>query len=219
LGKELDFDVCVPVTSPSSSTSLLERLCLGMLLKLQNPATIFELGTYRGATTLFLFKNISEGAKLYSFDIPNDIGKARTLDRTKLISLKDWSLEDDFCRDFFPKSDRVIQVYADLMEVDWEYIRELPKPDFVFVDAYHSYEACLRDTKNIIGWVGDEAMVVWHDASWKKFVFLENNYGVHSSIVDGTSSEAISYTFRIKDTTLMVRSKAHEALFRRNLVR
>jgi hypothetical protein len=95
---------------------------------------------------------------------------------------------------------------------------ELPKPDFVFIDAYHSYEACLRDTKNILSWVGDEAMVDWYDVCWKKFIFLENNYGVHSSIVDGTSPEAIPYTFRIKDTTLMVRSKAHEALFRRDLV-
>ena len=176
------------------------------------------MGTYRGATTRFIFKNASEGAKLYSFDIPNDIGKAHTLDRTKLINLEDRKLEDEFCRDFFPRSDRVSQVYADLMQVDWKYIRELPKPDFVFIDAYHSYEACLRDTKNIISWVSDEAMVVWHDTSWKKFVFSENNYGVHSSIVHGTSPEAVSYTFRIKDTTLMVRSKAHGALFGRNLV-
>ena len=217
LGNELRFDITVPVTAPASSTSLLEKMCLGMLLKLHNPLTIFEFGTYRGATTCLLFKNAVEVAKIYSFDIPSEIENARWLDRTKFIRLEESNLRDDLQREFFPKSDNVTQVYADLMQVDWKYIKELPKPDFVFIDELHSYEACLRDSENLINWVGDEAMIVWHDATWRKFIYLEANYGVHSSIVAATSPAAIPYTFRIKDTSLMVRSKAHQAIFERNL--
>ena len=217
LGPELGFDVRVPVTSFSRSTTPLEKLCLGLLLKLQNPATIFEFGTYRGATTLLLFKNSSTGARLFSFDIPSDIDRAHDVDRGKLINLSDGGLRDDFSREFFPKSRRVKQVYADLREVDWAYIRELARPDFIFIDADHSYEGCLRDSRHIIGWVGEEAMVVWHDASWKNFYHREANYGVHASIVDATSPDAVDYTFRIKDTSLIVRSKQHAALFKRHL--
>ena len=217
LGAELDFDVRVPVTSFSRSTSPLEKLCLGLLLKLQDPVTIFEFGTYRGATTRLLFKNASDQARLFTFDIPSDIDRGRNLDRTKLIDLAACGLEDGFRREFFPEAERVKQVYADLREVDWAYIRELAKPDFIFIDADHSYEGCLRDSQHVIDWVGDEAMVVWHDASWKNFYHLEANYGVHASIVHATSPDAVHYTFRIKDTSLMVRSKQYADLFKRHL--
>jgi hypothetical protein len=217
LGADLKFDVTVPVASFSRSTIAQEKLCLGMFLKLQDPDTLFEFGTYRGATTLLLFKNASERAHLFSFDIPSDIDSSPSVDRSGFIDLQASGLKDDFPREFFPFSDRVRQIYADLTVVDWAHIRALPKPGFVFIDADHSYEGCLRDTRNILEWVGDDAMVVWHDASWKKFNYIEGNYGVHTSIVEATSPDGRNYTFRVKDTTLIVRSKQHAALFRRHL--
>jgi predicted O-methyltransferase YrrM len=217
LSLELNYDVTIPATPFSRSTSLLEKLCLATLLKLDNPETIFEFGTYRGATTLLLLKNAPEQTRLFTFDIPSDIDKSASLDRTRLINLQESGLKDDFFRESLPRSDRVTQVYADLLKVDWKYIRELPRPAFVFIDANHSYEGCYRDTRNIIDWVGDEATIVWHDASWRSFIYVENKYGVHRSIVDATSPQARDYTFRIKDTTLMVRSRRQQALFKRHL--
>ena len=218
LGAGLKFDVTVPVVSFSRSTIAEEKLCLGMFLKLQDPDTIFEFGTYRGATTLLLFKNASERARIFSFDIPSDIDSSPSIDRSDFIDLQANGLKDSFSREFIPRSDRVRQIYADLTAVDWKRIRALPEPGFVFIDADHSYEGCLRDTRNILEWVGDDAMVVWHDASWKKFNYIEGNYGVHASIVEATPPDARTYTFRIKNTTLIVRSKQHASLFRRHLL-
>ena len=91
-----------------------------------------------------MFRNASPTARLYSFDIPSDIESKPGLDRSRLIDLAATGLEDDFERDCFPVSDRAVQLYADLNRVDWAHIRALPKPDFVFIDADHSYEGCLR---------------------------------------------------------------------------
>lgn len=217
LGRSLNFDVALPIGAPSRSTMLLEKFCLGLLVQLQAPANLFEFGTYRGATTRVLFRNSQPAARLYSFDIPSDIDSQPGLDRTRLLDLDATGLRDDFERDCFPRSDRVIQIYADLNRVDWAHIRELPRPDFVFIDADHSYEGCLHDTQNVLDWVSDDAMVVWHDAAWKNFSYMEANYGVHASIVASTSAAARAYTFRVKDTTLIVRSKQHQALFAQHL--
>lgn len=217
LGREVAIDVTLPLASFSRSTTLIEKLCLGMLLRLDAPQTIFELGTYRGATTLLLFRNAPETARIFSFDIPAGIDRVPSLDRTRLLEPGTDGLEDGFERDFFPRSPRVRQVYADLGQVDWVHLRALGTPDFVFIDADHSYEGCLRDSRHILDWVGDEAMVVWHDASWRKFSYLEARYGVHASIVDATRPEALPYTFRIRDTSLLVRSRRHAALFQRHV--
>lgn len=216
LGRDLDFDVALPVSALARSTTLLEKLCLGLLLQLKGPQVIFEFGTYRGATTRLLFRNAPETARLWSFDIPSDIDSQSGLDRTRLIDLAAAGLRDDFERDCFPVSDRATQIYADLNRVDWAHVRALPKPDFVFIDADHSYEGCLRDTRNVLDWVGDDAMIAWHDAAWKNFACMEAQYGVHASIAAATSEAARAYTFRVKDTSLIVRSKAHAALFDRH---
>jgi hypothetical protein len=94
----------------------------------------------------------------------------------------------------------------------------LPKPDFVFIDADHSYEGCLRDTQNVLAWTGDQAMVVWHDAAWRNFSCIEANYGVHASVVAATAPEAHGYTFRLKGTSLIVRAPGHRALLRQHLL-
>lgn len=216
LGRELAFDVALPVGALARSTTLLEKLCLGLLVQLQRPSVLFEFGTYRGATTRLLFRNAPETARLWSFDIPSDIDSRPGLDRTRLIDLAAEGLRDDFERDCFPASEQATQMYADLNKVDWAGIRALPKPDFVFIDADHSYEGCLRDTENVLAWVGDEAMIAWHDAAWRNFACIEANYGVNASIAAATSEAARAYTFRVKDTSLIVRSKRHADLFRRH---
>lgn len=218
LGAELKSRVTVPVTDFARSTTLHEKLCLGVLLTLQEPKVILELGTFQGATTRLLFENASPETRLYSVDIPSDIDTAPGLDRTRLIDLDRDGLEDGLARPFFPRSERATQLYADLTRVDWAHLRRLPPPDFVLIDANHAYDACLRDSRHILDWVGDAAMIVWHDAMWKNFGSIEARYGVHASILEVTTPEALAYTLRIKDTSFVVRSRPHEALFRRHRV-
>lgn len=217
LGAALNLEVSMPLTAADRSTTLHEKLCLALLLRLQNPDTILELGTYRGATTQLLFRNAPERARLFTFDIPSDIDR-RDVDRSKPIHLAEAGLSDDFDREFVPRSERVIQLYADLNQVDWREIRTLPKPGFVFIDADHSYEGCLRDTQNVLAWAGDEAMVVWHDAAWRNFSCVEAHYGVHASVVAATPPEARGYTFRLSRTSLIVRAPRHRALLRQHLL-
>jgi predicted O-methyltransferase YrrM len=217
LGAALDLEVSMPLTAADRSTTAHEKLCLALLLKLQDPGTILELGTYRGATTQLLFRNAPEHARLFTFDVPSDIDR-RDVDRSRLIDLAQAGLADDFDREFVPQSERVTQLYADLTRVDWREIRILPRPDFVFIDADHSYEGCLRDTQNVLAWTGDEAMVVWHDAAWRNFDCIQANYGVHDSIVAATPPEARAYTFRLARTSLIVRAPRHQALLREHLL-
>ena len=207
LGAAAETPVSLPVSAGDRSTTVWEKICLALLLKLEDPETILELGTYRGATTRLLFSNASDHARLFTIDIPSDIGRV-PVDRRGLIDLETAGLADDFDRDFVPESDRVTQLYADLNAVDWREIRNLPKPDFVFIDADHAYEGCLRDTQNVLAWVGDTATVVWHDAAWRNFDCAEANYGVHASVVAATPPEARGFTFRLKDTSLIVRASA-----------
>lgn len=214
LGHALGGEVSLPFGALTRSTSPKEKLCLSLLLRLQKPEVIFELGTYRGGTTLLLFRNAPEDARIFSVDIPSDADAAPALDRARLIDLAASGLADPFERDLFPQSERVTQLYADLRRVDWAEMRALPRPDLVFIDADHSFEGCLRDTRGVLDWVSEDAMVVWHDAKWRNFKHMEAKYGVHASIVEATQPAERAFTFRVRDTSLIVRSRRHQALLR-----
>lgn len=137
--------------------SELRALCA--IAKWRRPHTVFEIGTFKGGTTLFLCAN--SNAKIYTLDLapkghPDFIPPP----------------VDDPELDVFPETpgicfrgteyaERIHQLYGNSQVFDFAPF--FTTMDIVFVDGDHHYDAVLKDSMNAFKMVGNDGYILWHD--------------------------------------------------------
>jgi len=119
-----------------------ELLALCALVAHLKPASIFEIGTYRGATIANLALNAPEGARL------------RTLDKD-LVELEDSEVVATF------QGKGIERIHSDSKLYDYSPLHG--SVDLVFVDGWHSNPEVDRDTENALKLVSPGGVIVWHD--------------------------------------------------------
>lgn len=122
-----------------------ERVVIDLLVQLLRPATIFEFGTYTGTTTALMAQVAPNGAVVHTIDLPDApdevIGTAFASPR--------------------PGSCEIVQHRADLRSFDFtEFDGNV---DFVFIDASHTYEQVLADSRIAFRLLSDRGVIVWDD--------------------------------------------------------
>lgn len=143
------------------NVALLELLVLARLAKRDRPRTIFEIGTFDGATTLNLAAN-APSARVYTLDLP-----AAEQDSTELAT-------DPHERQFVEKDvtglrfrgsvyeRRIEQLWGDSARFDFSAFTG--RVDLVFVDGSHSYEYVMRDSISALALLPTgSGTIVWHD--------------------------------------------------------
>ncbi|MFH1227766.1 MAG: class I SAM-dependent methyltransferase [Planctomycetota bacterium] len=158
-------DTTISIQEPiaiAGNVSLLELIVLNKLIRIHKPGKIFEIGTFDGRTTLNMAANCSEGAKLYTLDLPSS-----ELYSTKLPII----YGDRFYIDkktsgsryiSKPYADKITQLYGDSATFDFSpYFNTI---DFIFIDGSHSYEYVLNDTSVAMKLLNDgKGLILWHD--------------------------------------------------------
>lgn len=141
-----------------------ELLLICYLVKKTNPATIFEIGTFDGRTTLNMAVKSSEETELFTLDLPAEQAESTVFEveagekgfikkRRSGVRFENHSY-----------SDRIVQLYGDSAVFDFS--PYAGKIDFVFIDGSHSYEYVLNDSRKAFGMLSDRGVVVWHDYGW-----------------------------------------------------
>ena len=144
----------------NASLSVLESLCLVLLLKKARAKSVFEFGTYKGVSITQLALNLAEGSQIRTLDLPeqsseiqfaipdpHELQIAREAGKGSLVPAALRSriqfLKQDSAR--FDEKSLAGQV------------------DFVFVDGAHSYEYVKSDSEK--GWrmLRSGGIIAWHD--------------------------------------------------------
>lgn len=124
-------------------------------------ASVFEIGTFNGRTTINLAGNLSEDTTVYTLDLPKDAVSRTSLpldDADIQFIVKD-KVGDLFDR--FSASGQIVQLLGDSGTFDFTpYYGAM---DLVFVDGSHSYQYVLSDTRNALRMVRSGGIIVWHD--------------------------------------------------------
>lgn len=168
------FKVNIP-TSEIGGMTLLESSILVSLIKLFDCRSLFEFGTFMGATTLLLAENSSVDATVTTVDIPADGARVGTgFDASKI--LQDGDSNDDYLRERFSNQGarcmaradkaaqaKVTQILQDSTTLDVSKQDLVGCFDFVFVDGGHDYLTVAKDTENAYRMVRKNAVLVWHD--------------------------------------------------------
>ena len=126
-----------------------ELMTLGSIVADFAPKQLFEIGTFDGRTTLNLWHNAPEDAKVFTLDLPPD-QQTHYEGKGHSAKLKDVS------------TDRIIQLFGDSHQFDFgPYVSQI---DLVFVDANHTYEAVVKDSQTALKLTeGRNGLIIWHD--------------------------------------------------------
>jgi predicted O-methyltransferase YrrM len=129
-----------------------EAALLFGLVRSLGPATIAELGRYKGGSTVVIAAAMAEGSELWSYDL--HVGGADAPPGDEL----DRELSDALAR--LGLSDGVRLLVADTRTAD-----PPPTPcDLVFVDGDHSYEGARADVERWRGFLRPGGHMLFHDA-------------------------------------------------------
>jgi predicted O-methyltransferase YrrM len=129
-----------------------EAALLFGLVRSLGPATIAELGRYKGGSTFVMAAAMAEGSELWSYDLHlhgPEGPRGEDLDRELAGALERYGL------------DRGVR----LLVADTRTAEQPPRPcDLVFVDGDHSYEGARADFERWRGVVRPGGHLLFHDA-------------------------------------------------------
>lgn len=159
--KDISIEVLDPV-GVDGNVSPLELLLISTFIKTRNPTRIFEMGTFDGRTTLNMALNSTDNARLWTLDLPKtEIGNTplplAPLDRQFID-------KDGSGARFTGKNEekKITQLYGDTASFDFSKFNN--SMDMVFVDASHSYEYLLNDSRVALKLLKDgKGIILWHD--------------------------------------------------------
>jgi len=136
-----------------------ELMMLCRIVRYRKPSIVFEIGTYRGGTTLQLGAN--SRAEVYTLDLPRG---GRPNHAVPIMQDPESDVYPDQPGERFhktPYADRIQQLFGDSLTYDFTpFYGEV---DLVFVDGCHHYKFVLSDSHNALRMMSPEGIVVWHD--------------------------------------------------------
>ena len=138
-----------------------EVLALMAIAAFLKPKKIIEIGTSDGNTTLNLVANAAKGAKITTFDLPEDWKGGFEIHVPEMM--KNVTDRDAVGRQYRDSeyADQVIQVFGDSAKIDYN---ELDGPfDMAFIDGCHYYEYVKKDTENTMAHMSKGGTIIWHD--------------------------------------------------------
>ncbi|GLR26169.1 O-methyltransferase [Limnobacter litoralis] len=171
--QNVGFKVNIPSPDIGGMT-LLESSVLVSLARLIDARSLFEFGTFMGATTLLLAENTPPDAQVVTLDLPDLSSSQLESDQSSVLT--DGHANDAFLtRRFAAQGARCIrraqasvqskvqQVLEDSMKLDVVARGYENQFDFVFVDGGHAFSIVQQDTRNAYRMIKADAVVVWHD--------------------------------------------------------
>lgn len=193
IGKE-PIAIIEPVDKPGGLT-LEEIAIVSGICKKLGRCRIFELGAYRGRTTVNIAHNCVMG-EITTFDLPLVSFNENSLEY-KLLS-KDKGVAEHGERGFFfnkyhEYENRTTHIYGDSATFDFSsYFNSY---DLVFIDASHRYENVLIDSETALKLLKNgKGIVLWHDYS-------NDNIGVVRAIHEFKEKHSLPI-YHIKRTKL-----------------
>ena len=143
-----------------ASLSVLESVCLILLLKKARAQSVFEFGTYKGVSISQLAFNLAEGSQIRTLDLPEQLGEIA-------FAIPDPD-ELQIAREAGKGSLVPVAVRPRIQFLKQDSAKFDEKPlagqvDFVFVDGAHSYDYVKSDSEK--GWhmLRSGGIIAWHD--------------------------------------------------------
>jgi predicted O-methyltransferase YrrM len=138
---------------------------IGVLAAAKRPKTVFEIGTYLGASALAFALNTDPDCQIITVDLPDETATDTLSDGDKALVEKAMSNVGAAFRNH-PLASRIRQVRADSASMNINDYLNGRLVDFFFIDGGHSHECVSRDTATAFSCLSSDGLVMWDDYSW-----------------------------------------------------
>lgn len=152
-------------TSRDGNISHFEIYVIVLLIKMLQPKTLLEVGTFDGNTTMQMALNAPKDATIHTIDLPqNSFGWVFPTSEKDLCYICD---EKKHARKFLGTSleSKIVQHFGDSGDYDFCCFAKDGPVDFCFIDGSHTYEGVKSDTKNALKILSQGGIILWHDYS------------------------------------------------------
>jgi predicted O-methyltransferase YrrM len=183
--------------SVDGNVTLDELVFICALARKLKARRIVEIGTFDGNTALQLALNTGDEARIFTLDLP--VG-ARAIYENDEHDLRYVASERRIKRRFVGTAveGKITQCYGNSLEYDFAKFTDGGKPDYIFIDAGHSYECVRNDSQKSLSVLAEGGVIVWQDygTTWP---------GVYQYLVELSAARKLTH---IADTSLVVFSAA-----------
>lgn len=148
-----------------------EAAYLALIASYLRPRHIFEIGTFRGRTTLNFAINSPPECRIYTLDLPLQdrvFAQSAAHRADALIMEKSVTGIDYRSR---PERSKIEQLFGNSLTFD--FAPYYGRMDLVFVDGAHHYDAVISDTTQALKMLAPGGVVLWHDFA---------NYGDYNDV-------------------------------------
>jgi predicted O-methyltransferase YrrM len=157
-----DTTVDLPISQlarPPGTLPLTELLVLCAVTRHLQPKRIFEIGTFRGASTALLAQHSPEHAEVFTLDLPPNHAATRfTVDNGDITGVP--FTVGEYYRSS-PYASKVRQLFGDSATMDFApYTASM---GLVFVDGNHEYQNVKVDSLNAFALVAPGGVIIWDD--------------------------------------------------------
>jgi len=138
-----------------------ELLTLAAICSFVRPQRVFEIGTYRGSTSLVMAMHTGAAAEIFTLDLPPQHRATRYSIDNGDITGKTFVVGERYRET--PFASKIQQLYGDSARFDFEPYRGAI--DLVFVDGNHMYENVKVDSDSAFKILRPGGIIVWDDYS------------------------------------------------------
>lgn len=144
---------------PPGTLPLTELLVICATTRFLRPRRVFEIGTFRGASTVLLARHAPDGAEILTLDLPPADTATRFAIDNGDITGKPFTV-GEFYRGT-PYEAKVRQLFGDSSTFDYSpYAHDV---DLVFVDGNHAYDAVKVDSEHAFELLKPGGTIIWDD--------------------------------------------------------
>ncbi|MFC1850237.1 class I SAM-dependent methyltransferase [candidate division CSSED10-310 bacterium] len=164
LSDEKNEDYYLPIhLCRSGSVPWYDLFCLAVLVRVNQPWAIFEIGSYEGLGSLVMCNNCFNQI-LYSLDLPDSAEHNVILSQfaSKHQSINSRYESGKYFRIIRPEV-QINQLFGDSWNFVFSSYHDLI--DFFFIDGAHTYQYVLKDTISALRCTRAGGMIVWHDVT------------------------------------------------------
>jgi Methyltransferase domain len=150
--------------SVEGNVTLEELVFISALSRKLQPRIVVEIGTFDGNTALQLALNTPPETRIYTLDLP--LGHDSIVENDP-ADTKYVSSSRRRARRFLgsPVEHKIVQCYGNSLTYDFAHFTANGKPQFIFVDAGHSYECVRNDSEKALAILDRGGTIVWQDYS------------------------------------------------------
>ena len=157
-----DITVDLPIGQlerPPGTLPLTELLVICAATRFLKPKCVFEIGTFRGASTVLLARHAPEDAIILTLDLPpHDVATRFAIDNGDITG-KPFTVGEYYRES--PYATKVRQLFGD--SATFDYSPYSHNVDFVFVDGNHAYDNVKVDSQNAFALLKPGGTIIWDD--------------------------------------------------------